>query len=208
MGISRITILMIFRSLEEPKMVLLWHGTYGGCLVWLGPYSRVTTVLYGLSWPWSLGPPRPGYPWSLATLAREAKLLLDRLAVKRVHWAGESLGGHVGIQFANDYPDRIASLTLCSTPYRYTSDVRAKARTWPEQLRHMSVKEWYLHDTTLRLIGERRQQMINGLLILSVVLSRRHAGIVRFLRCGCLKAVSACQCQHSSCIRPITYRSC
>lgn len=139
---------------KEPEMVLLHHGMGRTVDVWYGwvpilaRHYRVLRMDYrghGRS-----APPRPGYPWSLATLAREAKLLLDRLAVKRVHWAGESLGGHVGIQFANDYPDRIASLTLCSTPYRYTSDVRAKARHWPEQLRHMSVKEWYLHDTTLR----------------------------------------------------------
>ena len=39
--------------------------------------------------------------------------------------------------------------------------MRAKARDWPEQLRHMSVKEWYLHDTTLRFDPDKDdQQMI------------------------------------------------
>src|SRR5262245_38393970 len=146
---------------KEPEMVLLHHGMGRTVDFWYGwvpilaRHYRVLRMDYrghGRS-----APPRPGYPWSLATLARETKLLLDRLAVKRVHWAGESLGGHVGIQFANDYPDRIASLTLCSTPYRYTSDVRAKARAWPEQLRHMSVQEWYLHDTKIgRASGRER----------------------------------------------------
>jgi pimeloyl-ACP methyl ester carboxylesterase len=150
---------------KEPEMVLLHHGLGRTVDVWYGwvpilaRHYRVLRMDYrghGRS-----APPRPGYPWSLATLAREAKLLLDRLAVKRVHWAGESLGGDVGIQFDNDYPDRIASLTLCSTPYRYTRDMRAKARGWPEQLRHMSVKEWYLHDTTLRFDPDKDdQQMI------------------------------------------------
>ena len=120
-GISRITTLMIFpipgksqrwscSTTVMGRTVDVWYG-------WVPILARHYRVLrmdyrgHGRS-----APPRPGYPWSLATLAREAKLLLDRLAVKRVHWAGESLGGHVGIQFANDYPDRIASLTLCSTP--------------------------------------------------------------------------------------------
>jgi pimeloyl-ACP methyl ester carboxylesterase len=106
-------------------------------------------------------PPRKGYEWSLATLAREAKLLLDRLAVRRIHWAGESLGGLIGIQFANDYPDRLASLTLCSTPYRYSPAAQAEARQWPAQLQRMSVKEWYLQGTALRFDPHKDdQQMI------------------------------------------------
>ena len=118
---------------KEPEMVLLHHGLGRTVDVWYGwvpilaRHYRVLRMDYrghGRS-----APPRPGYPWSLATLAREAKLLLDRLAVKRVHWVGESLGGDVGIQFANDYPDRIASLTLCSTPYRYTGTCVRKRAT-------------------------------------------------------------------------------
>ena len=78
---------------KEPEMVLLYHGMGRTVDVWYGwvpilaRHYRVLRTDYrghGRS-----APPRPGYPWSLATLAREAKLLLDRLAVKRVHWAGE-----------------------------------------------------------------------------------------------------------------------
>ena len=150
---------------KEPEMVLLYHGLGRTVDVWYGwvpilaRHYRVLRTDYrghGRS-----APPRVGYPWSLETLAREAKLLLDRLAVRRIHWVGESLGGHVGIQFANDYPDRLASLTLCSTPYRYTTAVQAKVRQWPQQLQQMSVKEWYLHDTAMRFDPNKDdQQMI------------------------------------------------
>jgi pimeloyl-ACP methyl ester carboxylesterase len=150
---------------KEPEMVLLSHGMGRTVDVWYGwvpilaRHYRVLRTDYrghGRS-----APPRPGYPWSLETLAREAKLLLDRLAVRRIHWIGESLGGHVGIQFAVDYPERIASLTLCSTPYRYPGPVQDKVRQWSQQLQHMSVKEWYLHDTTMRFDPDKDdQQMI------------------------------------------------
>ena len=150
---------------KEPEMVLLYHGLGRTVDVWYGwvpilaRHYRVLRTDYrghGRS-----APPRVGYPWSLETLAREAKLLLDRLAVRRVHWVGESLGGNVGIQFAIDYPDRLASLTLCSTPYRYPGAVQDKVRQWSTQLQQMSVKEWYLHDTATRFDPDKDdEQMI------------------------------------------------
>jgi pimeloyl-ACP methyl ester carboxylesterase len=150
---------------KEPEMVMFYHGLGRNVDVWYGwvpVVARHYRVLrtdcrgHGRS-----DPPRQGYEWSLSTLAREAKLLLDRLAVRRVHWIGESLGGLIGVQFANDYPGRLASLTLCTTPYRYSPAARAEARSWPEQLQRMSVKEWYLHGTSLRFDPDKDdQQMI------------------------------------------------
>jgi pimeloyl-ACP methyl ester carboxylesterase len=150
---------------KEPEIVLMYHGLGRTVDVWYGwvpivarhyRVIRIDARGHGRS-----DPPRKGYEWSLATLAREAKRLLDRLAVRRVHWVGESLGGLIGVQFANDYPDRLASLTLCSTPYRYSPEAQAEARRWPEQLQRMSVKEWYLHGTPLRFDPNKHdQQMI------------------------------------------------
>jgi len=144
---------------KEPESVLLYHGLGRSVDVWyhwvpvLARHYRVLRTDcrgHGRS-----DPPRPGYEWSLSTLAREARLLLDRLAIRRVHWGGESLGGLIGIQFANDYPDRIASLTLCSTPYHYSAPAQDEYRRWPEQLEQMSVKEWYTQRADLRFDTEK-----------------------------------------------------
>ena len=144
---------------KEPEAVLLHHGLGRSVDVWYGwvpVLARHYRVLrtdcrgHGRS-----DPPRQGYEWSLQGLAREAKLLLDRLSIKKVHWGGESLGGLVGIQFANDYPDRVSSLTLCSTPYRYSTPAQDEYRRWPEQLNQMSVKDWYLQGTDLRFDPEK-----------------------------------------------------
>jgi len=147
---------------KEPEMVLFYHGLGRNVDIWYGwvpVVARHYRVLrtdcrgHGRS-----DPPRRGYEWSLPNLARETKLLLDRLAVRRVHWVGESLGGLVGVQFANDYPDRSASLTLCSTPYRYSPAAQTEARSWPEQLQRMNVKEWYLHGTPMRFDPDKDNQ--------------------------------------------------
>jgi pimeloyl-ACP methyl ester carboxylesterase len=166
---------------KEPATVLLYHGLGRSVDVWyrwvpvLARHYRVLRTDcrgHGRS-----DPPRQGYQWSLATLAREAKLLLDRLAIRRVHWAGESLGGLIGIQFANDYPDRLASLTLCSTPYRYNAPAQDQYRKWSQHLQRMSVKEWYLQGTELRFDPSKDdQQMIQWF---ADLVGQTDAGVVR-----------------------------
>jgi len=58
--------------------------------------------------------PPPGYPWSLEGFARDLKGLLDHLEIDRAHLIGETTGGPITLQFANDYKHRVLSLTQCS----------------------------------------------------------------------------------------------
>ncbi len=50
--------------------------------------------------------------YSLGAHASTLRDLLDQLGVARVHLVGHSLGGGVSMQFAYQYPERVASLTL------------------------------------------------------------------------------------------------
>lgn len=54
-------------------------------------------------------------PFQIADLAEEAIAILDNLGLKRVHFAGLSLGGMTGQALAARYPHRLASLTLMAT---------------------------------------------------------------------------------------------
>jgi len=62
--------------------------------------------------------PLPGAPYTLDLMVEDAVGLLDALSIERVHWAAEASGGIVGMAVALAHPDRIASLTLCNTPFR------------------------------------------------------------------------------------------
>ncbi len=53
--------------------------------------------------------------FSLGANASTIRDLLDQLGIERVHLAGHSLGGGVSMQFAYQYPHRVASLTLVSS---------------------------------------------------------------------------------------------
>lgn len=53
--------------------------------------------------------------YSLGSLASTLRDLLDHLGIGRVHLVGHSLGGGVAMQFAYQFPDRVASMVLESS---------------------------------------------------------------------------------------------
>lgn len=53
--------------------------------------------------------------YSLGSLASTLRDLLDHLGIDRVHLVGHSLGGGVSMQFAYQFPDRVASMVLESS---------------------------------------------------------------------------------------------
>jgi 3-oxoadipate enol-lactonase len=59
--------------------------------------------------------PAPAGPYTMDQLAADALALLDRLGAGRVHWAGLSLGGMVGMWLAEQAPERLDRLVLCCT---------------------------------------------------------------------------------------------
>ncbi|MEI8036457.1 MAG: alpha/beta hydrolase [Betaproteobacteria bacterium] len=62
--------------------------------------------------------PPVGSPYSLDLLVSDALGLINHLGLKRVHWAAEASGGHVGLALALEHPDKLASITLCNTPFQ------------------------------------------------------------------------------------------
>lgn len=61
----------------------------------------------------------PSGDWTMADFARDAKNLLDALAIEKAIVGGASLGGAISCQFGLDYPDRALALILGhTTPYR------------------------------------------------------------------------------------------
>lgn len=58
--------------------------------------------------------PPPGSTITPELLAADAIGLMDALGIERVHWVGEATGGTVGLVAALQYPQRVASITLCN----------------------------------------------------------------------------------------------
>lgn len=109
---------------KAPETVVLHHGNAKSSRFWyawvplLARHYKVVR-LDARGFGQSTVPP-PGHEWSLNGFARDIRLLLDHLRLNKVHLVGELLGGSIAMQFAYEYPERLRSLTTCSSPFRFT----------------------------------------------------------------------------------------
>lgn len=62
-------------------------------------------------------------PATIVGHARDVARLLDHLKRDRVHIAGTSFGGMVGLAFSAMFPDRVKSLTAMTTTHRMTGEM-------------------------------------------------------------------------------------
>jgi pimeloyl-ACP methyl ester carboxylesterase len=105
---------------SSPQTVLIQHG--------FGRSSR-----FWRHWAWALSREfrvlRPdlrghgrsaahpaGSSWSVRGLLDDILALLDALDIAKIHYIGEAVGGLLGLRFATEHADRLASLTLVASP--------------------------------------------------------------------------------------------
>ena len=107
----------------QPETVILHHGNAKNSQLWyrwvplLADNYRVIRVDargFGRS-----TVPAPGYHWSLEGFATDLVHLMDYLGIDRAHVVGETIGGTIGLQFASQYPERLRTLTACTSPYKF-----------------------------------------------------------------------------------------
>jgi 3-oxoadipate enol-lactonase len=79
---------------------------------------------------------------------RDLNAILDDVGVESVHYCGESLGGILGMLFAAEYPKRVRTLNLISTPTFLEKDYYSRSTfgygSWEEALRTMGAKGYAL----------------------------------------------------------------
>ena len=108
------------------EAIVMHHGNAKNCQLWYAwvplladQYRVVRFDARGFGQ--STVPP-PGYPWSLSNFAEDLKRFLASLGLDRVHLIGETVGGTISLQFAYQYPERLKSLTICTSPYKFVGE--------------------------------------------------------------------------------------
>jgi pimeloyl-ACP methyl ester carboxylesterase len=108
---------------RPPDAVVMHHGQAKSHKLWYGwvpelarQYRtlRIDARGYGNS-----SVPAPGYDWSLEGFADDIRNFLDAMGLDKVHLVGETVGGTISMRFAHMYPDRLKSLTVCSSPFKF-----------------------------------------------------------------------------------------
>jgi pimeloyl-ACP methyl ester carboxylesterase len=92
--------------------------------------------------------PEPGYPWSLESFADDLLQLLDQLELERVHLIGETVGGTIGLRFASLHPERLLSLTTCTSPMDFSDPHHLDTAAMVER---EGVRAWVERSITRRL---------------------------------------------------------
>ncbi|RMJ23705.1 alpha/beta hydrolase fold protein [Aspergillus sp. HF37] len=86
------------------------------------------------------------YDYTLGTILEEILDTLDQLDIAKVHFLGESTSGMLGEALAAKYPDRLYSLTICSSPTHLppqASELFAFGyATWPDACRQLGSYGW------------------------------------------------------------------
>ena len=111
---------------RRPETVVLHHGNAKNARLWyawvplLARQYRVVR-LEARGFGRSTVPPE-GYNWSLSGFAADLRRLLDHLGLERVHLIGETVGGTISLMFASEYPERLLSVTTCTSPYKFAGN--------------------------------------------------------------------------------------
>ncbi|KAG9192227.1 hypothetical protein G6011_10961 [Alternaria panax] len=86
------------------------------------------------------------YDYTVDTILEEIIDTLDQLSVKKVHFLGESTGGILGEIFAARFPERLLSLTVCSTPTHLPPQALQLfafgEKDWPTACRELGSRGW------------------------------------------------------------------
>ena len=103
----------------EGPTAVLWHSLFVDERSWrrveeaLGRDRRLVIV----TGPGHGASPDPGRRYSLDDCAAAAGDILEALAIAEpVDWVGNAWGGHVGVVFASEWPDRCRTLVTLGTP--------------------------------------------------------------------------------------------
>ena len=89
---------------------------------------------------------KESYKHDLDTIIEEVVDTLDQLGVEKVHFLGESTSGMLGEILAAKHPERLHSLTVCSTPtYLPPAALKLFAfdkKDWPTACRELGARGW------------------------------------------------------------------
>lgn len=120
---------------DTERAVFMQHYVYGSSQdfrSWVPALGRRARVLR-MDRPGNGLSPAPSLAWTISVdnILELFVSFLDELGVEKVHYVGESLGGCLGVLFAVRHPERVHTLTLCSTPLSISTEFQ-KAFFIPE----------------------------------------------------------------------------
>jgi pimeloyl-ACP methyl ester carboxylesterase len=121
---------VLFLDKGRGRVVVLLHGFLGSSEIWRSTFedlSRSYRVI-AIDLPGHGATPCFGYAHSMELMAKCVKTVLDSLKLKKYVIVGHSMGGYVGLAFADLFPDNVKGLCLFHSTAYADSDEKKKDR--------------------------------------------------------------------------------
>jgi 3-oxoadipate enol-lactonase len=136
---------------KESSTLLLQHGFGRSGRFWynmipyLARYFKVVCpTLRGLGTHYKLEDPENKI--SAENYIKDLVTIIDDLGVENVHYAGESLGGIIGMYFSGMHKERVRTLSLLAAPLIISEETQKTFTvgypTWQDALRTLGVAGW------------------------------------------------------------------
>lgn len=141
---------------ENPPAIVFCHGVGTNADIWsdwlpvlAGRFRIARFDMRGFG---RSSVPGPGFDWSMELLAQDALAVAEQAmaefaeggggggGVGKFHYVGESLGGTVGLVLAASHPERLLSLTACSTAHK-GGDIR-EVQGWRAFIEKEGMEAW------------------------------------------------------------------
>lgn len=138
------------------KTVVLLHGFLGSAEIWkeqIEDLSRSYRVV-AIDLPGHGHSDCLGYAHSMELMANAVKAVLDHLKLKRYVVIGHSMGGYVGLAFAERYPDNLRGLCLFHSTGYPDSAERKKERSRAVELVRQN-RKLYTQSTIKGLFAQK-----------------------------------------------------
>lgn len=112
------------------RVLVLLHGFLSSHEVWSEFVKRLSKKfrVIAIDLPGHGATPSIGYYHSMELLAQSVKAVLDKAGVRRYIIAGHSMGGYVGLTFAELYPENVSGLCLFNSTSYADSEEKKKER--------------------------------------------------------------------------------
>ncbi len=120
-----------YKDKGKGPVVIFLHGFLENQSMWTGlveslpkSYRKITIDLPGHGDSGNLG-----YIHTMEEMAEVVKALFDHLKLKKAFLAGHSMGGYVGLAFAEKHPELVRGIILMNSSARADSDSKKKDRS-------------------------------------------------------------------------------
>ena len=154
---------------DGPETIVLMNGLADDLSAWSAQVPEFVAAGYRVLRFENRGVVAPGWlprACTTASLAKDAKALLDKLKITDIHLVGASMGGMIAQEYALAFPEDLRSLTLCCTYAAPGPYCRRVFRLWQDIAREMGVAAVMRAVTLLAFsqdIFHQRETMLLGL---------------------------------------------